>query len=241
MRARSTGLTAAAVDAALTERRSLVVSWLDRGTLHLVAAEDYPWLHALTTPGLRVANDRRLRQTGVGEADAARGIRVVAEACRVAGPQTRNQLRARLDAAGVPTAGQALVHVLFAASIEGHVVRGPMVGGEQAFVDVVSWLGEPVPIERDVALARLARRYLVGHGPADAADLAKWAGIRLGDARAALAAIATEVAADPAGRISLRDAPPPPACRRHVCSGPSTRSCTAGWTAARCSTGMSGS
>jgi hypothetical protein len=209
IRARSTGLTAADVDAALTERRSLVVSWLNRGTLHLVAAEDYPWLHALTTPGLRVANDRRLRQTGVGAADAARGIRIVAEACRVAGPQTRNQLRARLDAVGVPTAGQALVHVLFAASIEGHIVRGPMVGGEQAFVDVASWLGEPVPIDRDVALCRLASRYLVGHGPAAAADLARWAGIRLGDARAAFAAIAADVVADTVGLVTLRDTPPP--------------------------------
>ncbi len=189
-----------------------MVSWLNRGTLHLVATEDYPWLHSLTTPGLLVANSRRLRQTGVGEADAARGIRVVADACRFAGPQTRGQLRARLDAVGVPTAGQALVHVLFAASIEGHVVRGPMVGGEQAFVDTASWLGEPVPIDRDVALARLARRYLVGHGPATAADLARWAGIRLGDARAAFATIAAEVVADPTdptGQVTLQDASRP--------------------------------
>ena len=45
VRSRSTGLGAADVDAALSERRSLVVSWLNRGTLHLVAADDYWWLH----------------------------------------------------------------------------------------------------------------------------------------------------------------------------------------------------
>ena len=37
---------------------------------------------------------------------------------------------------------------------------------------------------RTDALARLARRYLAGHGPADARDLARWAGMTLGDARA---------------------------------------------------------
>jgi hypothetical protein len=38
-------------------------------------------------------------------------------------------------------------------------------------------------------LARLATRYLTGHGPATANDLATWAGITLKDARAGLSAI----------------------------------------------------
>jgi hypothetical protein len=52
IRARSTGLTAADVDRALSADRSLLITWLNRGTLHLIASEDYPWLHALTTPPL---------------------------------------------------------------------------------------------------------------------------------------------------------------------------------------------
>ena len=54
------------------------------------------------------------------------------------------------------------------------------------------WLGEPPPLERGVALAELARRYLRGHAPAGERDLAKWAGCRSRDARAALAATAGE-------------------------------------------------
>jgi hypothetical protein len=42
IRVRSTGLTAADVDRALSEERSLLITWLNRGTLHLVASEDYP-------------------------------------------------------------------------------------------------------------------------------------------------------------------------------------------------------
>ena len=41
IRARTTGLTAADVDRALTEDRSLLITWLNRGTLHLVRSEDY--------------------------------------------------------------------------------------------------------------------------------------------------------------------------------------------------------
>ena len=54
-----------------------------------------------------------------------------------------------LDKAGVPTKGQALVHVLLAATLEGLVVRGPVVSAEHAFVDPVHWLGRaPAPLDR---------------------------------------------------------------------------------------------
>ncbi len=176
VRGRSIGLHATDVDDALNDGR-LVVTWLNRGTLHLIGAEDYWWLHPLTTPPLETGNRRRLRQEGVGERQAERGVEVVAEAVRSHGPQTRAELRERLDAAGVPTAGQALVHVLLAASLRGHVVRGPMRGAGHEFVSVADWLGEaPEPLERPDALARLARRYLAGHGPADAPDLAALGG-----------------------------------------------------------------
>jgi Winged helix DNA-binding domain len=186
IRARSTGVVSADVDRALAARE-LVVSWLNRGTLHLVAAEDYLWLHPLTTPRLASGNVRRLRQEGVSARQAERGIDVVAQAV-AEGPQTRAALRGRLDAAGVPTAGQALVHLLAAATLAGHVVRGPMIGSDQAFVSVEGWLGSrPRPTDRVEALARLATRYLAGHAPASAEDLARWAGITLKDARTGLA------------------------------------------------------
>jgi hypothetical protein len=53
---------------------------------------------------------------------------------------------------------------------------------------VRDWLGEPPAVDRDAALAELARRYLAGHGPADERDLARWAGIQLTKARAGLRA-----------------------------------------------------
>jgi hypothetical protein len=206
IRSRSTGLCAADVDDALTTRRSLLVTWLNRGTLHLVTAEDYWWLHPLTTPRLATGNARRLAQEGVSPAQADLGVDLVAEAVTSGGPQTRGQLRERLEKAGVPTAGQALVHVLMAASLRGHVVRGPVRDGEHAYVAVQDWLGgPPAPLERDEALARLARRYLAGHGPAEAGDLARWAGLPLGDARRGLAGITAELTRCGDGLVDLAD------------------------------------
>jgi hypothetical protein len=215
IRARTSGVTAADIDRALSKDRSLLITWLNRGTLHLVRSEDYPWLHALTTPPLLTSSVRRLRQEGVSPAAAERGVEAIEKALVDAGPLTRAQLRERLDAAGVRTGGQALIHVLFLATLRGITVRGPMVGREHAYVLVRDWLGPQRAVDREKALAELARRYLVGHGPADDRDLARWAGLPLRDARAGLAAIASELLEredgllDLAKRAPAAEVPPP--------------------------------
>ena len=209
IRARSVGVRASDVDAALTDG-ALLITWLNRGTLHLVRAEDYWWLHPLTTPQLATASARRLAQEGVSAAQAAHGVEVLAEQVGTMGPRTRSELRAALDEAGVPTAGQALVHILLAASLQGRLVRGPMRGGEHCYAATADWLGAaPEPLERPEALTRLARRYLAGHGPADARDLAKWAGIPLGEAHRGLAGMADEVARRSDGLVDLACREPP--------------------------------
>jgi hypothetical protein len=208
IRARTSGLSSADVDRALTDDRSLLITWLGRGTLHLVRSEDYPWLQALTTPPLLTANARRLDQEGVDPAAADRGVAVIEHALADEGPLTRDQLRERVDAAGVRTERQALVHILMLASLRGLVVRGPMVEGKQAFALLRDWLGEPEPVDPDAALAELARRFLAGHGPADDRDLARWAGLPLRDVRAGFAAIAPELHEREDGLLDLRDRPP---------------------------------
>jgi hypothetical protein len=86
------------------------------------------------------------------------------------------------------------------ACLRGLAVRGPFRDGRQSYVLAADWLGDPPPLDRGRALAELARRYLRGHAPADARDLAKWAGLPLRDARAGLTAVAGErVAAAAAG------------------------------------------
>jgi hypothetical protein len=181
-----------------------VVTWLNRGTLHLVRAEDYWWLHALTTPPLLRGNARRLAQEGVPPQDAERGVAVIERSLAAEGPLARAQLGERIAAAGVRTQGQALVHQLGLASHRGILVRGPMVRGEHAYALVRDWLGgPPAALDRDRALAGLAVRYLAGHGPASDRDLAQWAGLPLGDARRGLSAIAGRLASRDDGLASL--------------------------------------
>ena len=214
LRARVPDSLAADVERGLGERRSLVVGWLGRGTLHLVCREDYAWLLALTAPARMRSNARRLAQEGIEPAQTELGLKVVARALSGEGPLTRAELGDRLAAAGVPAGGQALPHLLMLAALRGVVVLGPMRDGAQAFALASDWLGDDAPgpepgalPDLALALGELARRYLAAHGPADAADLAGWAGLPVRAGRAGMRAAADALADAGEGRVELRRRP----------------------------------
>ena len=214
VRSRTTGLTSADVDRELNGR-TLVVTWLNRGTLHLVRPEDYWWLQQLTTPQLAAGNAKRLGQEEVSPSQADRGVAIIEAALAANGPMTRAQLREMVQAADVPVAGRAMVHILFLSALRGLTIRGPVVSREQAFVLVRDWLAKPPKVmDRDTALSELARRFLVGHGPANDRDLAKWAGITLGDARRGLRSVGADLEEQRTGLVDLAGRPPPSSRRR---------------------------
>jgi len=204
VRIRSQGLSAADIDHALTADRTLVISWLNRGTLHLVRSADYWMLHRLTTPQLETGCARRLAQEGIPPAAADRAAGLI-ERFLGDGPLTRAQLAGRLQSAGVRTEGQALVFLLFLTSLRGITVRGPMIGKQHAHVLARDWLGAPPAGDPDpgAALGWLARRYLAGHSPATDRDLAKWAGLPLRDARRALREIGGDLDEGEDGLVRL--------------------------------------
>src|SRR4051812_1150298 len=192
LRARVRGLTIRDVHREIDER-AVVVTWVNRGTIHLMRPDDMPWLLALTGPTQQAGIARRFKEHGFGLETADRAVAVVERALADEGPLKREDLRQRVAAAGFMAEGRALVHLLFYASYRGVIVRGPVVGRQHHFVRTADWLGKQPRVDRDKALAELARRYLAGFGPATDADLAYWAGLPLRDARAGLSAIAGEL------------------------------------------------
>jgi hypothetical protein len=91
------------------------------------------------------------------------------------------------------------------ACLRGIAVRGPLVDRKHAYVPATQWLGLPRPVEREAALAELARRYLIGHAPATDRDLAKWAGLPLRDARVGLTGIQPALVERGDGLLELAD------------------------------------
>jgi hypothetical protein len=209
VRARTRGLGISDVHRAI-EDRDVVITWLMRGTLHLVCREDVWWLHGLSAPTLRQGCARRLDMEGLPLPQAGQAVADV-ESMLADGPLTRAQIAQELAARGTHVPPTALVHVLVLATLDGLIVRGPLQGPQQRFVSTDQWLEERPPTElagerRESALAELARRYLAGHGPARDVDLSYWSGLPLRDARSGLRAIGSDLDELGDGLVALRSA-----------------------------------
>lgn len=179
-----TGATETEVAAAF-ERGELVRSWPVRGTLHVHAAEDLPWLCALLGPRIVETMARRRAQLGLDARTLVRAEEVVMRALE-AGPRTRSELMDALTAAGVDVREQRGYHHLFHLGVRGSIACGPSRDGEVCFVPVPAPTPGARVRDRDEALGELARRYFEGHGPAPLAELVLWAKLTAADARRAL-------------------------------------------------------
>ncbi|MET8629686.1 winged helix DNA-binding domain-containing protein [Kitasatospora sp. NPDC004669] len=159
----------------LIEQRAVVRIALQRGTIHLVTAEDCRTLRPLLQPVL----DQALRTT-YGKRLAGLDLTALAAEARALveeGPRTFQQLGALL-AAGRPDRDPAALAQ--AARCLLPLVQVPPRGlwgrsGPAAHTTAEAWLGRPMdpsPSPDDLVL-----RYLAAFGPAGAADLRKWCGL----------------------------------------------------------------
>jgi hypothetical protein len=198
-RARARGLTAADVDRARTEERSLQRAWMMRKTIHLIPAEDTGWIVPLFAPTIVRWSRKRLADFGLDRNGQERAMSLLHDAVDADGPLTRPQLRERLESAGFDTAPQFAVHLWLLATLDGSLCLGPDRGGQTCLVRTEDWLGRLDSRPRDESLAELARRYLRAYGPADERDLARWAGLPLRETGLAFERIAAEL--EPAGDL----------------------------------------
>jgi hypothetical protein len=194
--ARATGApTLRAVDR-LFNRGTLVRAWTQRGTLHIIPAEDLSWV-------LRVTGERQLRmaapryrELGLGSDELATVERVIRRALRGGNALLRSELFGLLMQAGIDPGAQRGLHAIQNLALRGIICQGPVVareGGvsrEQLFVLTQEHIAAS-SAPSDPA-AEMFARYIVGHGPASAEDFAWWAGVTLGVARAAAAASADD-------------------------------------------------
>jgi Winged helix DNA-binding domain len=180
---RGDGLTIADVVQAREGDRSVVRLWCLRGTLHLVVAEDVRWLLDLLRPVFVNANRTRRAELGLDDDATARGVRAVQEMLGTAGCLSRAEIAEGLARRGIPSAGQATVHVIWRAALDGLVCYGPDRNGDASFVLLDDWVPPAAKRDRDASLAELARRHLQAYGPAKPEDLAGWSGLSLADAR----------------------------------------------------------
>jgi hypothetical protein len=190
---RTAGGTRAAVEAAL-DAGAVVRSWPMRGTLHLTAAEDLPWMLQLLGPRVLAGAASRRAALELTDDEVERAREIAVAALGGGGRMSRTELVTALADGGVPTTGQRGYHLLWYLAQSGTLCQGPVRGGEQLFVLLDEWVPAPRRLDRDEALGELALRFFAGHGPATVKDLVRWAGVLVRDVRTGLAVAAPRLA-----------------------------------------------
>ena len=193
LRPRGSRLTIADVERALTEERSFVRTWGPRGTLHLLATKDLGWLLPLMGPVSVAATRRRRAELRLDEERCTRGITALRELLAGQGPLIKTEIVEQLESRGIHTEGQATIHLLMRAALEGVLCLGPERGAKATYVLLGDWVKLGPSLMLEEAYAKLAYRYLEAYGPATPEDMATWSGLPMSPIRAAWRAIANQL------------------------------------------------
>lgn len=163
--------------------RKIVRTWPMRGTLHFVAATDVRWMLNLLTPRV-IRNSRgRYRQLELDEAAFTKSRKIIEKALEGGKQLTRHELYSILEIEGISTPNQRGIHILSHLAQTAVICLGPLREKQPTYVMLDEWIPYGKTMEKDEALAALARRYFNSHGPATVYDFATWTGLMVSEAR----------------------------------------------------------
>lgn len=180
------------VEKAIADRR-IIRTWPMRGTLHFVPAADVRWMLELLTPRVISRSAGRYKQLELDERTFARSKRVLVRVLEGGKQLTRKEMYAALEAAKISVVGQRGIHILGHLAQEGLVCFSGRRGKQLTFALLDEWMPKGRNLQRDEALATLAKRYFTSHGPATLNDFAWWSGLKISEARAAVEMVQTDL------------------------------------------------
>jgi Winged helix DNA-binding domain len=171
---RTAGAAEADVEQALADR-TIVRTWPLRGTLHFVASADVRWMLASFAPRMIERAAPRFRQLALDARTFARSAALFVKALQGGHQLSRPRMYALLERAGIATANSRGLHILWRCAHDGLLCFGTREGKQRRFALLDEWVPAAKTLDRDEALAELARRYF-----------GWWSGVAAVDARSAL-------------------------------------------------------
>jgi hypothetical protein len=165
---------------------SIVRTHILRPTWHLVAAQDIRWMLALTAPQIQQLMAYLYRQLELNSTILNRTEAIIAKALEGNNHLTRTELMAELENEGINTSDLRSAQLMFHVELNGLVCSGAMRGKQITYSLMDERVPFTKPLTRDEALAKLAKRYFMSHGPATLPDFVWWSGLKVSDARAGL-------------------------------------------------------
>jgi Winged helix DNA-binding domain len=205
--------TEAGIKQAIADR-TIIRTWAMRGTLHFLAATDARWILELLMPRLIAGSLGRDRQLELTAAIFARIEKILVKALHGGRRLTRDAAYELLERARISTAGHRGIHILWRLAQERVICFGTHAAKQPTFVLLDEWLPSSKKLERDAALAELARRYFSSHGPATLRDFVWWSGLKVSDAKAGLEMVSSHLVQHTVGGTVYCDSRDASASRR---------------------------
>ncbi|MBC7869903.1 MAG: AlkZ family DNA glycosylase, partial [Chitinophagaceae bacterium] len=156
-------------------------------------AADIRWMLALMGSRLIAGNARRYNELDLDEGTLIRSNDLLLNALAEGKQLTRKVLLASLEQNGISTKGQRAPYLLQRASLDALICQSITQRNDPTYIAIDDSLPATKTKTRDEALAELAKRYFISHGPATLQDFVWWTGLPTGDARTGLESIKDEL------------------------------------------------
>jgi hypothetical protein len=163
---------------------SIIRTHVLRSTWQFVAPKDVRWMLKLTAPRILAQSASYFRASKLDKAIFKRSNAVLIKALQGGRQLTRAELVSILRKNGVGSTDLLqFTYLLIYAELQGIICSAGRLGKQFTY----ALLEEQVPpfkvLEHDLALAELAKRYFLSHGPATLKDYTWWSGLTVKDAK----------------------------------------------------------
>lgn len=179
------GATIEEVEGAL-QRGEIIRTHLLRPTWHFVSAGDVRWMLALTAPHIKSSLRSRHTFLELNDAFIRKTNALLEKEARREGVLTREYITRLFTSRRIAMNDNRLAHILLYAELDGILCSGPPVGSKHTYALLDDRVPKKRGLDRDEALAELARRYFISHGPATLQDFVWWSGLPAKDAKRAV-------------------------------------------------------
>ncbi len=164
-----------------------------RPTWHFVMPADIRWMLELTAPRVNAVSTYMYRQFELDNELFLRSNQIIAKAVQYGQHRTRAELGSALASAGIVARGVRLGLIILRSELDAIVCSGPRRGPQFTYALLDERAPQARVLQREEALAELARRYFTGHGPATVRDFAWWSGLTVADAKVGLEMAASQL------------------------------------------------
>ena len=185
---RTQGITDAALEQAFAEG-AILRTHIMRPTWHFVTPADIRWMLELTAPRVSALNAHYYRKLELDDSLFVQSHALLAKALQGGQQLTRPELASVLEQSGITTGTHdrlRLAYIMMRAELDAVICSGALRGKQHTYALLDERVPQAKTLERDEALAELAKRYFTSHGPATLKDFSWWSGLSASEARAGL-------------------------------------------------------